>query len=77
MEGDCLNAWNRSRARHFNPLPPYGGRLHHVAAILSKAHISIHSLRMEGDLRSNTTDKKTQISIHSLRMEGDDMIITP
>ena len=35
-------------------------------------HISIHSLRMEGDLLSRRTKSpEPDISIHSLRMEGD------
>ena len=34
--------------------------------------ISIHSLRMEGDIDSESThENEEQISIHSLRMEGD------
>ena len=33
--------------------------------------ISIHSLRMEGDLGEEAYDKLHEISIHSLRMEGD------
>ena len=33
--------------------------------------ISIHSLRMEGDLSSRISVDRTDISIHSLRMEGD------
>ena len=39
-----------SRCPYFNPLPPHGGRLH--KAFRHKRHfvISIHSLRMEGDI---------------------------
>ena len=33
--------------------------------------ISIHSLRMEGDVLSRSPSKLYSISIHSLRMEGD------
>ena len=36
-----------------------------------KNHISIHSLRMEGDKFWRTTKLSLTISIHSLRMEGD------
>ena len=36
--------------RYFNPLPPYGGRLDAAANEKSAKCISIHSLRMEGDL---------------------------
>ena len=35
---------------HFNPLPPYGGRLTAAGVSCGKQGISIHSLRMEGDL---------------------------
>ena len=34
-------------------------------------HISIHSLRMEGDYSYNFHNRRRDISIHSLRMEGD------
>ena len=36
-------------------------------------HISIHSLRMEGDPVSSGKTIRQSISIHSLRMEGDEM----
>ena len=36
-------------AEHFNPLPPHGGRLLLGIEQISAYHISIHSLRMEGD----------------------------
>ena len=35
---------------HFNPLPPHGGRPQLIFSDLSTPDISIHSLRMEGDL---------------------------
>ena len=38
---------------HFNPLPPYGGRLPLISAEFTRIKISIHSLRMEGDGRSH------------------------
>ena len=34
---------------HFNPLPPCGGRRDHVPDTGLRLHISIHSLRVEGD----------------------------
>ena len=34
---------------YFNPLPPHGGRLELSSCYVHKLHISIHSLRMEGD----------------------------
>ena len=36
--------------RNFNPLPPYGGRPQSTESIAEPESISIHSLRMEGDL---------------------------
>ena len=35
---------------HFNPLPPHGGRLEKNGFIYGVSYISIHSLRMEGDI---------------------------
>ena len=56
---------------NFNPLPPYGGRLCDNIRRDFGISISIHSLRMEGDLRHRPTPLVYLISIHSLRMEGD------
>ena len=39
-----------SLIRYFNPLPPHGGRLCLPTEQLDRCDISIHSLRMEGDL---------------------------
>ena len=62
----------RQRTRHFNPLPPHGGRLTGAIRNYIAAFISIHSLRMEGDeWRKCTSVYGCGISIHSLRMEGD------
>ena len=36
--------------RHFNPLPPHGGRRYACAGVSAGLYISIHSLRMEGDV---------------------------
>ncbi len=36
--------------RHFNPLPPHGGRPAVTVRCMGTSPISIHSLRMEGDL---------------------------
>ena len=36
---------------HFNPLPPHGGRPVVDTVFYGMQSISIHSLRMEGDLR--------------------------
>ena len=56
---------------HFNPLPPHGGRRNDEPKDDSKVIISIHSLRMEGDLYERMLCGFANISIHSLRMEGD------
>ena len=38
-----------SSLRHFNPLPPHGGRLYYNSPLPSGEDISIHSLHTEGD----------------------------
>ena len=38
---------------HFNPLPPCGGRLSEIADRVKLTLISIHSLRVEGDLAAD------------------------
>ena len=38
-------------AFYFNPLPPHGGRLHNSNVLFRARNISIHSLRMEGDMK--------------------------
>ena len=50
MEGDRVSGLRRICGKHFNPLPPYGGRLDPATFPEITADISIHSLRMEGDL---------------------------
>ena len=40
------------RTGHFNPLPPYGGRLDNSRSYYHLTKISIHSLRMEGDSKT-------------------------
>ena len=83
----CLNHFNplpphggrqRRHIRHlwrliyFNPLPPHGGRPDRLDAVAHRIVISIHSLRMEGDLIAHINQSDgLVISIHSLRMEGD------
>ena len=37
---------------YFNPLPPHGGRLAAYARKMPEWYISIHSLRMEGDIKT-------------------------
>ena len=72
MEGDILGnlCYNNPKA-HFNPLPPHGGRLSETYAMMQAEIISIHSLRMEGDIINRLDIIGKGISIHSLRMEGD------
>ena len=67
--------WKRTTASqmpwHFNPLPPHGGRPTSGYVNDGIYDISIHSLRMEGDVQFPFLQSVLQISIHSLRMEGD------
>ena len=62
---------NRLWQPYFNPLPPHGGRLRRRVIEPFAVDISIHSLRMEGDLCIAVVGVCYDISIHSLRMEGD------
>ena len=72
MEGDKETFVSGARTRHFNPLPPHGGRPGAFSCATMTQNISIHSLRMEGDLVLPPGHKQRElISIHSLRMEGD------
>ena len=62
-------------ASNFNPLPPHGGRLCCTGHGRKSCAISIHSLRMEGDVKRYFVALFALcISIHSLRMEGDEMM---
>ena len=49
MEGDLRNVGCILLMVHFNPLPPHGGRRKLFIQFNDFIHISIHSLRMEGD----------------------------
>ena len=40
----------RTGGKNFNPLPPCGGRHSHTHTLIVCSNISIHSLRVEGDL---------------------------
>ena len=71
MEGDSARLLRARAATYFNPLPPHGGRLFYSAKFFRRRIISIHSLRMEGDICGCNENQFTGISIHSLRMEGD------
>ena len=57
--------------RDFYPRPPGGGR--RVVDVPAKPaqEISIHALRVEGDLIGKSAHRHGAISIHALRVEGD------
>ena len=61
----------RKNSNYFNPLPPHGGRPIRTKTFDAYQCISIHSLRMEGDVLGRIFFQCCVISIHSLRMEGD------
>ena len=72
MEGDYIDLGYLCGGVYFNPLPPHGGRQDKLPVEANFENISIHSLRMEGDLVLPPGHKQRElISIHSLRMEGD------
>ena len=73
--GRRLSAAYAALQNDFNPLPPHGGRRYAHRPAMSTADISIHSLRMEGDIRNHLVcPQNLRISIHSLRMEGDSCV---
>ena len=55
----------------FYPRPPGGGRPFGVKRNIVKVRISIHALRVEGDLERRDFVVAGGISIHALRVEGD------
>ena len=58
--------------RYFYPRPPGGGRPGRSHSFIGVAGISIHALRVEGDLCDKLAEATNQpISIHALRVEGD------
>ena len=62
----------RCPARYFYPRPPGGGRRWQRRPAGSGSRISIHALRVEGDiLPGAVVDTVLVISIHALRVEGD------
>ena len=40
MEGDGIRHFWKRRSEHFNPLPPYGGRRHHLFAFRRSVHFN-------------------------------------
>ena len=59
-EGDARDGFRDNRAVHFNPRPPWGGRLHTAIGIAAITWISIHALRGEGDERNPQRDGCTR-----------------
>ena len=76
MEGDISLFFSISGSNYFNPLPPHGGRRLGTKTYIRSVGISIHSLRMEGDVQITINFQFLNISIHSLRMEGDLILST-
>ena len=71
MEGDISTTPHVRRPKHFNPLPPHGGR--HDAFLKETFYndfnpLPPHGGRRQGNFLRNDLES---ISIHSLRMEGD------
>ena len=56
---------------NFYPRPPGGGRPRRGRGEREQTRISIHALRVEGDLFLGRCLIKFLISIHALRVEGD------
>ena len=61
----------QNRRKHFNPLPPHGGRRLNPDNVILVHFISIHSLHTEGDQSKTHKSNFEDISIHSLHTEGD------
>ena len=57
--------------KNFYPRPPGGGRLEQKQRLLAESVISIHALRVEGDICTKPFCWPRWISIHALRVEGD------
>ena len=59
-------------ATDFDPRPPGGGRPAFRPRRPCDTRISIHALRVEGDIPIDGLAESVNISIHALRVEGDD-----
>ena len=57
--GRPVRTVQRTAGEYFNPLPPHGGRPLNFSGVWLLRVISIHSLRMEGDLRNSHHDHST------------------
>ena len=77
MEGDTVPTQIHRRCRHFNPLPPHGGRLrgrhpgHQTTDYFNP--LPPHGGRL---ILFDVKIFRQNISIHSLRMEGDSLILS-
>ena len=71
MEGDPFQEWKFRLILRFQSTPSVWRETWRVYQAWRRRNISIHSLRMEGDIDSLAYVGETLISIHSLRMEGD------
>ena len=71
MEGDSPPPQNGGSRENFYPRPPGGGRPNIADTIVGQQQISIHALRVEGDLPTEIVEQFMFISIHALRVEGD------
>ena len=58
-------------ASNFYPRPPGGGRRDVMEIVGKHLRISIHALRVEGDIPVHILRDHVEISIHALRVEGD------
>ena len=72
------SAWRETESRgvlsvseRFQSTPSAWRETFRLRTSLDHQHISIHSLRMEGDIHRTNHGRRRIISIHSLRMEGD------
>ena len=70
-EGDKVLLIEFVSLKHFNPLPPHGGRQSGSRRGGNFIRISIHSLHTEGDKERKRFSRENFISIHSLHTEGD------
>ena len=71
MEGDFKTVATRCGTKHFNPLPPHGGRRTTLGRCLGR--FDFNPLPPHGGRLVTVNDNFSAqlISIHSLRMEGD------
>ena len=70
MEGDSVVSDRSTAPRHFNPLPPHGGRQEILNSIENAVRISIHSLRMEGDKQGSSCKVREERHFNPLPPHG-------